>query len=109
MRTAITLAIHKGGELVEMVAGPLTSIDEQRADFKAMCQSKTHPQFERIEFWESGVGRLKYHNFREDQPAKVEQPASKPAESKQPTPVETANDSEDLDGFDTGNKSRKRR
>lgn len=94
MRTAITLAIHKCGELVEMLEGPLTPIDEQRARFKQARQSKTHPQFERIELWESDAGRILHHNFRDEvieQKPQAEAPPITPPPTE-PPPAEVTSD-----------------
>lgn len=119
MRTAITLAYHKGGELVEMVAGPLTPIDEQRAYFKQAKQSKVHPQFERIEYWESGAGCVLHHNYREgiwvvqppapaqdpkppEVPAAVQPPAPEP---EAPTQAPEADEAEEAAEFETGKPS----
>lgn len=86
MRTAITLAIHKGGELVEMLEGPLTPIDEQRARFKQARQAKTHDRFERIELWESGAGRILHHDYHEL--AAPPAPAEPPSTPVEPAPAE---------------------
>lgn len=111
MRTAITLAYHKGGELVEMLDGPLTSIDVQRANFKQARQSKVHDQFERIELWESGAGCVLHHNFREGvtvAPPPVEKAkAPEPPPVAPPPPVEPekvaeSDEAEDAAEFDTG-------
>lgn len=119
MRTAITLAYHKGGELVELLAGPLTSIDEQRANFKQARQSKVHEQFERIELWESGAGCVLHHNYREGisvvqppAPAKEPKPPEVPAavqppapEPEAPTQAPEADEAEEAAEFETGKPS----
>lgn len=121
MRTAITLAIHRGGELSEMVDGPQTPIDVQRANFKNARQSKTHPQFERIELWESGAGRVLHHNFREPEVEKVPQAEAPPPTPPQaevtsdpapePPPVEEVEESADESqgDFEVSRKPRKRK
>lgn len=130
MRTAITLAYHKGGELVEMLAGPLTSIDEQRANFKQARQSKVHPQFERIEYWESGAGCVLHHNYREgitvaktpvasvpvtepppSEPTPPPPPSAdeKPAEHEQTTETDEAADAAEFETGKSEPKPKKRR
>lgn len=64
MRTAITIGIHHGGEIVEMLAAAPTSIDVQRRAFKQLRASPTHERFESIELWDSGVGRILRHRFK---------------------------------------------
>lgn len=69
MRTAITIGIHHGGEITELLEGVTTSIEEQRKRFKAARAAETHDRFERIELWESGTGCSVIHRFREPKPA----------------------------------------
>lgn len=122
MRTAITLAIHKGGERVEMIEGPLTPIEEQRAKFKQARQSRTHPTFERIELWESGTGRLVHHDYSDDpqivapipptetQPPPVtSEPAQDPAPEPQPVQEVEESADESQGDFEVSRKPRKRK
>jgi hypothetical protein len=120
MRTAITLAIHKGGELVEMLEGPLTPIDEQRVRFKQARQSRTHDTFQRIELWESGSGRVMHHDYYEVvapqapvepppapvEPAHVELP---PAPVELPAAEQTEADTDASDDFDVQPAAGRRR
>jgi len=78
MRTGLTIAVHLGGEITELIAGFEAPIDVQRADFKKLQAIKTHEVFERVEFWESGIGRVKRHQFDHVQ-AKPEAPIPNPA------------------------------
>jgi len=78
MRTGLTIAVHLGGEITELLSGFETSIDEQRANFKKLQAIKTHEVFERVEYWESGCGRVKQHRFQHVQ-APVEAPIPDPA------------------------------
>lgn len=128
MRTAITLAIHKGGELVQMVAGPLTPIQDQRAMFKEASQSRTHPEFERIELWLSQGGIEKHHDYSGDPKTVVSSAPTKipPAEltrerveahqrpePEPPAQALEADEAEEAAEFETGKpsdaKSKKRR
>lgn len=78
MRTALTIAVHLGGEVTELLAGFETPIDQQRATFKQLRQIETHSVFERVEFWESGSGRVLKHGFKHVQ-ATPEAPIPAPA------------------------------
>ena len=77
MRTAITLGIHHGGEIVELLAAAPTPLDEQRRAFKALRAAESHEKFERIEFWDSGAGCVLRHRFKGPVP-EAEAPASTP-------------------------------
>lgn len=100
MRTAITLAFHKGGEIIEMLRGPDTSIDEQRAEMKRQRAVKDHPVFDRLEYWESGSGCIIKHHYREGivvVPAKqpvVAEPPKQSAPPVQDQPQESDDSSE---------------
>lgn len=78
MRTGLTIAVHLGGEITELLSGFETSIDEQRANFKKLQAIKTHEVFERVEYWEKDSGRVKQHKFQHVQ-APVEAPIPNPA------------------------------
>lgn len=78
MRTGLTIAVHLGGEITELLSGFETSIDEQRANFKKLQEIKTHEVFERVEYWEKDSGRVKQHKFQHVQ-APVEAPIPDPA------------------------------
>lgn len=77
MRTAITLGIHHGGEIVELLAAAPTPLDEQRRAFKALRAAASHEKFESIEFWDSGAGRVLRYRFKGTAPEAVA-PASTP-------------------------------
>jgi hypothetical protein len=79
MRTAITIGIHQGGEIVELIAAPPTPLDEQRRAFKAMRAEVGHDKFESIEFWDSGAGRILRHRFKCTAPEAVVPPSTPPA------------------------------
>jgi hypothetical protein len=81
MRTAITLGIHHGGEIVELLAAFPTPLDEQRTAFKALRAQTGHEKFERVEFWDSGNGRVLLHRFKEPV-AVVAEKAPEPAPEK---------------------------
>jgi hypothetical protein len=120
MRTAITIGIHHGGDIVEIIAAPPTPLDEQRRAFKAMRAEVGHDKFESIEFWDSGAGRVLRHRFKASTPASAEvthpesqptpPPESKlppvpegtppvPAELPQPPSESTDEGPDDVDGF----------
>ena len=86
MRTAITIGVHHGGEITELLEGVSTPIEEQRARFKLARASETHPQFERIELWESDRGRAVHHRFRE--PKQTEPTSPPPPPPPPPLPSE---------------------
>jgi|GEM_PF-5558596 len=71
MRTAITIGIHHGGEIVELLAATPTPLDEQRRAFKALRAATSHEKFESIEFWDSGAGRILRHRFKGTAPEAV--------------------------------------
>ncbi len=85
MRTAITLGIHHGGEIVELLAAAPTPLDEQRRAFKALRAAASHEKFESIEFWDSGAGRVLRHRFKGTAPEAVA-PASPPPPVEVPPP-----------------------
>jgi hypothetical protein len=85
MRTAITLGIHHGGEIVELLAAAPTPLDEQRRAFKALRAASSHERFESIEFWDSGAGRILRHRFKVTAPEAVA-PASTPPPVQVPPP-----------------------
>lgn len=85
MRTAITIGIHHGGEIVELLAAAPTPLDEQRRAFKALRAATSHEKFESIEFWDSGAGRILRHRFRCTAPEAVA-PASFPPAVQVPPP-----------------------
>lgn len=64
MRTAITVGIHHGGEITELLFGVSTSLDEQRREVKKLRLAGSHERFESIELWESGSGRTIRHKFK---------------------------------------------
>ena len=85
MRTAITLGIHHGGEIVELLAAAPTPLDEQRRAFKALRTGQSHERFESIEFWDSGAGRVLRHRFKGMAPEAMAS-ASTPPSVQVPTP-----------------------
>jgi hypothetical protein len=85
MRTAITLGIHHGGEIVELLAAAPTPLDEQRRAFKALRAADSHERFERIEFWDSGAGCVLRHRFKSTAVDAVA-PASTPPPVEVPLP-----------------------
>ncbi|MFM7099927.1 MAG: hypothetical protein ACKO3N_02015 [Verrucomicrobiota bacterium] len=88
MRTAVTLGIHRGGEIVELLAAFPTAVDEQRRAFKELRREGTHDRFERIELWESGAGRVVQHRFRDPARLAPSGPAVVPEPAVvQPTPA----------------------
>jgi hypothetical protein len=95
MRTALTIATFHGGEMTELLAGPDTPIDKQRADIKRIHPRRTHPKWERVELWEKDRGVTVSVRFRpEASPSEVvpqqEQQATPPAAEPAPaSPVES--------------------
>lgn len=121
MRTAITIGIHHGGEITELLAGVETSYSAQRKEFKALRMAGTHERFASIELWDSSSGRVARHKFKpspqtpipppppphpappeaapeaknEQKPGKEK--ASSPAPTKQAEPPPDASNEEDFD------------
>ena len=113
MRTAITLGIHHGGEIVELLAATPTPLDEQRRAFKALRAAASHEKFESIEFWDSGAGRVLRHRFKGTLPEAVAPTSTPPSVAVPEPPPEVApnapdpipdsgqaeDDPDDVDGF----------
>lgn len=77
--------------MAELLAGPETPIDKQRADIKQARQYRTHSKWERVELWEKDKGVTLSVRFNpEAAPAEVvpqqEQQAAPPAEPE-PAPA----------------------
>lgn len=67
MRTALTIAhLHKGKKAI-LVSDESVPIQTQRDSFKAIVADSTHPEFKRVEIWESDGGRVRYKNFEKPQ------------------------------------------
>lgn len=104
MRTAITIAYRHGAEDGEILAGPAAKVGEQKDALKRLGASETHPDFRRVEVWESDHGLTMFRKFKAPgaasqestpEPAatvateteKAEEPAPTPAPSDESTPT----------------------
>jgi cell division protein FtsB len=66
MRTAITIGIHVGGAITELLVGPETPINEHRAAIKKLVAAGGDARkcIESVEMWQSDCGRVIKHRFK---------------------------------------------
>lgn len=79
MRQSITIAYRHGSDDGEILSGPAGKVGEQKDALKVLGASETHPDFRRVEIWESDRGLTMFRKFK---------PAAKPVEAPTAKQVE---------------------
>lgn len=87
MRTAITLAFRHGKTAGEIIKGPAEKVQAHKDALKELGRSPTHPEFSRVEVWESDLGRSMSRDFKSPKEfeAKAKNEAKVLAEVSDPT------------------------
>jgi len=63
MRRAITIGIRHGKDLPEIMTGPDMPLKEHTAGFKKLRETRSHPDFQRVEIWHSDSGLVRKARF----------------------------------------------
>lgn len=67
MRVALTIGYEHNSAKPQFLFGPETPLSAQ-IDFIKSLKLETHPQFQRVELWESDGGVTKYRKFAKPEP-----------------------------------------